>query len=1107
MKTFFSKSIITLGLICGVALAAPITAYARVNEDQASTGTNGTNGANGASGNPAKDGASGGNGGLAEANAVSLTGNATARAFGGNGGKGGNGGNGIGPNVDGGQGGNGGRGGRAKAWAESSATGGKTFARAVGGRGGQGGEGGNASGSGISGFGGYGGQGGMAMARAVTLNGRSATAIAVGGRSGNSGGEPFSTSFPGGAASAFAQATNNAGPVTIIARQFGGNGGTTGGNGAASNIVNGVVGSSSTNLVFEQNARGGHGGAGLEGPGGNGGGAFSGFRSGTLTGGNYVNGTVLATAGNGGASSLAPYNAGAGGNAGVSYFNTNKNQGINLRAIAGHGGDHLAGRFAGNGGTAYLDSTTIGVQNGGNIDLRGLFIGGNGGSTLMDAKLNQARGGQALINNTLNLDSSASTSGANSIRAILNLRGGNGGSFGDVNRLDRYVGLAGSAIGRVDETADALQKHIRINAFGGQGANFVKDDPESTLDWAGGNGGRAEVDIKSTNASGSVLVEANATGGNTGTGGQNLFSPLGFLGFGGEAIARGTGTSSAVGADVNVITKAVGGLGLNSVALNGGGGAKSYATAIGNSDNQVDALAFSTATNSSDGAYSDAKADSGSGSANALASADGKPQDARIDVLGSTAEANANSRALLGNATAQANAVAGNLQTAYSTATSLGTNSIASASSVGGNSLWSLSGIRGGNANSTASADASFTGLPTTSQANAYSKAGDIDISTGITGIGGFSIATANATSQSTIGAEVTATAHSIAGKGSNYLTADGRDGRADALATANLPATMGRTQALAKAESSYFGNAVANAHGGQSALATAEVSQGGGGFARALSSTNNMSSGMAQSIARFVGPSTTIGSQRGTVLADASTVGTEISKAELKVSGVLDAFNPSLVNFGTAQAVVGHRSSVADVMGVVVEPSAAFTHYQLSPLTEVVDAFMASAPTVRNEFNNVLGIGMLGNTAGIDTAFRSKFDLTMDISMTDQDIKVGFFDNQSTGTGFDTLRLKMWLEGNMVVDQTFMDLASANTFFNGNVISLGAVASVTGPMDFEVEWLMNTNPNSSFMVKLAFGSGNSLSSMMMPVPEPSGLAMLMLGTLGLAFRRIRRRG
>ena len=1103
MKTTFSKTLLALAFACGIALAPIGAVPVWGDEDNASTGTAGTNGANGASGNPAIDGANGGNGGIANAEAISLSGNATARAFGGVGGKGGNGGNGIGSNVDGGQGGNGGRGGRAEAMATTTAAGGKAFARSVGGRGGNGGEGGNASSGGIPGFGGYGGQGGFAMSQAFGV--RSATAIAVGGRSGTSGGKPFSTSFPGGGASAFAQAINNAGPVTVIARQFGGNGGNSGGRGASSHIQNGVVGTSSSNLVFEQSARGGHGGNGPDAPGGNGGHASSGFNQNTLSGVNYVNGTVVAIGGNGGESALKPYSAGHGGNASVAFFNNSKNQGIFLRALGGHGGDHLSGRLAGNGGNANLTASTISVQNGGEIDLRGLFVGGNGGSTAEDAKLNLARGGQALVNNTLNINSDSAPDGANMIRGIFNLRGGQGGAFGDVNKVDRYVGLAGSAIGRFTDSANATNKHFRVNAFGGAGADFVKSDPDSDLDWAGGNGAKAEVDITSVNAKGNLLIEANAFGGNTGQGGMDLFSPLGFLGFGGEAIAKGHGTTSSLGSNVTVVSKSIGGLGLNSATLNGGGGAKSYATAIGTSDNTAIARAFATATNSSDTAYTNSNATSAGGSANALASSDGRPDAAILDVLGTIAEANSNAEAVFGDATANSTAVSGNLQNAFSTSNATGISAMASATSVGGNSLWSLNGIRGGNANSAATAHSDNLGVETNTIAMAMSKAGDIDMSTGITGIGGFSVANANASSDSVFGANVLAIADSVAGKGSNFLEADGRDGRADALATATLAATKGHTHAHANAESTHFGNAVANAHGGETATATAEVTLGGGGFARSFSSSENFESAMSHSIARFVGPSTTLGSQRGTVLTEASTKGEGVNVAKLRVSGILDAFDADLVNFGAAQAIVGHRRDVADVLGIVVEPSAAFSHYQLAPSADLVDTFMAGSPSVKDEFNQVLGVGVLGNTTGIDTSFRSFFELSMDVMSMDTEVRVGFFGAESTGVGFDTLRLKMWLEGNMVMDELFMDVASADAFFADNVVSIGNVADLVGPMDLEIEWLMNTNAASSYLVNLAFGTGSSVTMGMMSIPEPGALAFLMLCGVGLTMRRKRR--
>jgi hypothetical protein len=660
-------------------------------------------------------------------------------------------------------------------------------------------------------------------------------------------------------------------------------------------------------------------------------------------------------------------------------------------------------------------------------------------------------------------------------------------------------------VARSSDSAGALSKFFRVNAFGGGGADFVKADPLSTLDWAGGNGGRAEVDITSTNAKGSVTIEANARGGDIGAGGVQLISPLGFLGFGGEALAKVHGESSAAGQDVKVVAKSQGGRGLEIPELNGGGGAKSYATAIGTADNTTMASAFSKAINSSDVSLASATSTSSLGAATATAGADGGAADGIIDVLGTIANSSATATAEQSTAIANSSAIAGNIQTASSNATANGADAAANSTATGGDTRWSLDGLRGGNANSLAIANSGNVGRATSTTANATSNGGNMVAgSPAVMGIGGFAGANAQATSNSTVGGLVESRSLAIAGRGSNSLTSNGRDGRADAFATSTLNGQLGSTLAVAEAQSTHFGNVLARATGGQTATALSEVSLGGGGFSQAFATSNNADSANSVATARFVGPSSTLGASRGTVRAESETMGTGVQSAKIAVSGVVDAFDGSITNFGTAQAIVGHNRST-DALGIVVESSSAFSHYQIAPSAALTDALLADNTSVRDEFDTIYGVGLLGNSAGIETAFRSKFDLSMDLLGGDDELRVGFFDKASTGTGFDTLRLKISLEGNLVIDETFLNLAAADAFFADQVIGIGNASSVVGPLNFEVEWLMNTNASSSYFTGLVFGSTALPPSFISSVPEPGSLGLMTLIVCGLAVRRRKR--
>ncbi|MEZ6094921.1 MAG: PEP-CTERM sorting domain-containing protein [Pirellulaceae bacterium] len=1096
MKTRFVLLTIIFGaLIAG--FANPSTGFAAAF--QTDQGTDGVDGADGANGNPGEDGEAGGNG---DAGNVSVNGSSdvNATAMGGKGGNGGAGGNGIGAFADGGLGGNGGTGGLATV---SVSTTGNAFGEAIGGLGGNGGVGGIALSTGIDGFGGFGGYGGSAVANVT--GGSSAIAIARGGQSGPSGGTPFSNSFRGGNVSATAHAMNSSGDAFVSAQQYGGNGGISGGRGANSNMTNRVGGGSATTLTADQISVAGHGGNGIEGVGGDGGIAVSNINQSMFNslGGN-ANLTLNAVGGNAGFSQDVAYRAGVGGNAQMgATLGGNGNINVVASAIAGNGGDHLTGHQSGNGGRASMAYSNLTTNSDKNITFLGTLVGGNGGNAKLNAALNQSKGGDAYSVNALSVAGQA-----NDVSLTLDLTGGNAGNFGHVDNLDRYVGLAGRATGRIGDTSNVNNKVISITSQGGVGANFVLPEPpeegEVAPDWAGGNGGAALAQSYSANNLGDTTINLNAFGGDIGNGGQQLINPLGFLGFGGTAFASGYGETTSASGNVEVTSTAIGGLGLGNTVVNGGGSAKSYATAVGHNANNAYANTLAKTQNSSDGTVSSSIAKSNGANANAVANSDGTTQfGSTLDVLGSSANANSYSEAWNGNATSSSTGLAGNLATSITSSIAKGFEAQSESIAFGGESVWSLNGIRAGNASAFSTA-ISGDGVSTISEASA--TGGNSMSTEDVWGIGGNAKAVSRAVSTNATANNMTSNATAVAGLGQASSVRPGRDGFATAIARGESTAADGMGTSTAIANSTWKATSQASMTNGAVSKSEAKIVGGASGQVLSTAYSFNENAAISSAKSAMEGPSSTLGDARGTVYSMANTEGIGVHHATSTITATVDASVDSAAKFGGAHAASGHHQS-SNQLGIMPTGSEIIGYQELFPESAFSADFLSTGGLSGTfaSSTDIYGMGILGHEAGMQGTYATRLDVSLDVDGTD-DLLLGFFDNNATADGFNAVRMVVSVEGNVILDERAGNLTEADGLFNDHVYSLGSLTSIDGPLDLKIEWFSNMLATDGFTTRFVFGNGSiPMVGSFNAVPEPGTMGIMGLSLLALAFRRRRK--
>jgi hypothetical protein len=140
-----------------------------------------------------------------------------------------------------------------------------------------------------------------------------------------------------------------------------------------------------------------------------------------------------------------------------------------------------------------------------------------------------------------------------------------------------------------------------------------------------------------------------------------------------------------------------------------------------------------------------------------------------------------------------------------------------------------------------------------------------------------------------------------------------------------------------------------------------------------------------------------------------------------------------------------------------------------------------------------------------IPDTYTSTISETIDLAQlaTKQHLIVGLYNPTVTRSGFDSLRFRIFDEGNALVDQTFADPTAALSYFNTQALDLGAIdAGVTGPLDLVFQLDVTARAGDGFSLDLIAANATPGAG----VPEPTTSVLAALAPLLVLRRRTRRR-
>ena len=266
--------------------------------------------------------------------------------------------------------------------------------------------------------------------------------------------------------------------------------------------------------------------------------------------------------------------------------------------------------------------------------------------------------------------------------------------------------------------------------------------------------------------------------------------------------------------------------------------------------------------------------------------------------------------------------------------------------------------------------------------------------------------------------------------------------------------------------------------------------------------------------------------------IARAQAFGGDGSQAEAKASsagGIVQAIDTSVT---IPIALLGNDSDGlwAEARATVGQaaPSAPSEPHVLAafgtglPSDADVDAALADNLNVHANFDvggssTVLGLGLMG---GQDDALYAEttgpfvHTLEMAVDMTtlkdgSQDLLVGLLDPVAVGEGFDSLVFQIYQEGDLVVDESFTDVAAALAFFDDTTLNLGDWTeglSADNVLDLAFVLELDVDAaDSGFLTDFMFG--NSILESGPPVPIPAAFWLFGSAVLGLGVLRWRKRG
>ena len=437
------------------------------------------------------------------------------------------------------------------------------------------------------------------------------------------------------------------------------------------------------------------------------------------------------------------------------------------------------------------------------------------------------------------------------------------------------------------------------------------------------------------------------------------------------------------------------------------------------------------------------------------------------------AQSSANAAGGLGGAGFKSDGLGGGTATADSTATSGGAgNASSSASATGGASGDGLGGLGGPGAGGAASAHSTATSIGAGNASSSATAIGGAsgNVVGGLIGPGAGGAASADSAAMSSGAGNASTSATATGGAGGDVTGTNafvGGDGGA-ATATANTSAAGGGTAVATAAATAGAGKGPGTA-GAANATSSARTAKGA--LAQAQSTAVG-SSGQAQSTAK-----TNLGGVSVMSSATAPTNGSTATTNAIAQGGAGQAFvNPGQAAYAFSTAL----------------PDKAYAATLIGGASHVASALLGPRDAV-------FGTAILGANTAPDGGESNTYSAssTFDFGY-GGDLRLGLIDDQQSGfangLGFQSMEFTIMADGVEVLDVTFGSLAIAESFFQGDVIDLGANF---GPnIDLTFGYTLVADGPGGFGFELAIGGA---------VPEPSTWAMMLVGFAGLGYAGYRR--
>ena len=151
----------------------------------------------------------------------------------------------------------------------------------------------------------------------------------------------------------------------------------------------------------------------------------------------------------------------------------------------------------------------------------------------------------------------------------------------------------------------------------------------------------------------------------------------------------------------------------------------------------------------------------------------------------------------------------------------------------------------------------------------------------------------------------------------------------------------------------------------------------------------------------------------------------------------------------------------------------------------------------------------LAGQANGTSSMSTATADLNLNITQISnkQFLVLGLLDPVAAGSGFDTLRFRMTREGTIVLDQTFITVASAMSYFDDQVLQISDwTTGVSTDNVINLEFIFDvtgTKAGSAFNTDFLVGNGTPTLA---AIPEPSTYVLFAFGLVGLLTVARRRR-